>query len=68
MIEFWNRLPNNLHQWECGADSLGLPRRCLDMTFQGSGEYGGKAVLVHFDTISGVWHFMNFEIMLSRTK
>lgn len=63
LIEMWHRLPNDLHQWECGTESLGSPRRCLDMTFRGSGEYVGKAVLVHFDTINRLWHFMNFEIV-----
>ncbi len=63
LIQLWNRLPNDLHQWECGTDNLNSPRRCLDMTFRGSGEYLGKAVLAHFDTINGLWHFKNFEIV-----
>jgi hypothetical protein len=62
LMEMWNRLPNDLHQWDCGTDNLSYPRRCLDMTFQGSGEHAGKAVVVHFDTISGLWHFVNLEI------
>jgi hypothetical protein len=34
LIQFWNRLPNDLHQWDCGTDSLGHTKRCLDAVFQ----------------------------------
>jgi hypothetical protein len=62
LIQSWHRLPNDLHQWDCGKDSLGQPKRCLDETFQGSGEYAGSSVSAHFDTISGSWHFMGFDV------
>jgi hypothetical protein len=62
LIQRWNRLPNNLHLQDCGTDSLGQPKRCLDETFLGSGEYAGTSVTGHFDTINGSWHFMGFEI------
>ena len=62
LIEKWNQLPDDLHLWECGTDNLGSPRRCLDMTFRGSGEYVGKAVVVHFDTINRLWHFVMRQV------
>jgi hypothetical protein len=61
LIQLWSRLPNDLHQWDCGQDSLGHPKRCLDETFHGSGEYTRSSVTAHFDTIVGVWHFIGFE-------
>ncbi len=62
LIQQWHRLPNNLRQWDCGADSLGQSKRCLDETFQGSGEYAGTSITAHFDTIVGSWHFMGFDV------
>ena len=62
LIQSWHRLPNDLHQWDCGKDSLGQPERCLDETFQGSGEYAGSSVIAHFETISGSWHFVGFDV------
>jgi hypothetical protein len=61
LIADWHRLPNDLRQWDCGTDSLGQAKRCLDVTFLGSGEYAGKSVTAHFDTLSGQWHFIGFE-------
>ena len=63
LMERWQRLPNDLRQWDCGTDGLGQPRRCLDMTYRGSNDYAGKAVRAHFDTINGIWHFMAFNIV-----
>jgi hypothetical protein len=62
LIQCWHRLPNDLHQQDCGTDSLGQPKRCLDETFQGSGEYAGTSVTAHFDTIGGSWHFLGFGL------
>jgi hypothetical protein len=62
LVQDWNRLPSELHQWDCGRDSLGQAKRCLNETFQGSGEYAGKSVTAHFDTINGLWHFMGFDL------
>jgi hypothetical protein len=62
LIQDWNRLPNDLHQQDCGKDTFGQPRRCLDMTFLGSGEYAGQSVTAHFDTLAGLWHFVGFDV------
>jgi hypothetical protein len=62
LIQYWNRLPNDLHQQDCGTDSLRQPKRCLDATFLGSGEYAGTSVTAHFDTIGGSSHFMGFDV------
>ena len=62
LIQDWDRLPSELHQWDCGKDSLGQAKRCLDETFQGSGEYAGKSVTARFDTIVGAWRFIGFDI------
>lgn len=61
LIYAWHRLPNDLRQQDCGTDNLGQPKRCLDMTFLGSGEYAGSSVTAHFDTIAGSWHFGGFD-------
>ena len=63
LIEDWHRLPTDLHQWACGKDNTGYARRCLNETFRGSGDYVGKAVVIHFDTIGGRWHLVSFEIV-----
>jgi hypothetical protein len=63
LMEDWNRLPDDLHKWDCGKDSLGGPRRCLDATFKGTGKYAGKAVIVHFESIAQVWRIARFEIV-----
>lgn len=62
LIQIWHRLPDDLHQHDCSTDSLGQPKRCLDETFLGSGEYAGTSVTAHFDTIGGSWHFMGFDV------
>jgi len=62
LIQDWHRLPNDLHQQDCGTDSLGQRKRCLGETFQGAGEYAGTFVTAHFDTIGGSWHFMGFDV------
>jgi hypothetical protein len=62
LIANWHRLPNYLHQWDCANDSLGQAKRCLDETFNGSGEYAGRLVTAHFDTLNGLWHFIGFEL------
>jgi hypothetical protein len=62
LIQRWHRLPNELHQQDCGTDSVGQPKRCLQETFQGSGEYRGASVTARFDTIGGSWHFVGFDV------
>ena len=61
LIEDWQQLPDDLHQWTCGKDNTGYARRCLDETFRGSGKYVGKALVIHFDTIGGRWHLVSFK-------
>jgi hypothetical protein len=62
LIQDWQQLPNDLHQQDCGKDTVGQAKRCLDMTFQGSGQYVGTSVTAHFDTIGGSWHFLGFDV------
>ena len=61
LIQTWHRLPDDLHQQDCGTDTLGALTRCLDETFKGSGQQSvGTSVTAHFDTIGGSWHFVGF--------
>jgi hypothetical protein len=39
LIQDWNRLPNDLHQQDCGIDGLGKPKRCMDEIRHGALRY-----------------------------
>jgi hypothetical protein len=53
IVNRWHRLPDDLHKRDCGMDSLGRPKRCLDATFLGNDKYAAQSVTTHFDTIGG---------------